>query len=72
VTVTGANFVNSPNLVCRFGTSVVGIAQWKSFTTLLCRSPVTFAALPEVVSVEVSLNNQDFTSGNIPYTYDGK
>ena len=65
VTVSGSQFLNSAQLVCRFGSSVVS-ASWLSATSLKCAAPAT---APSVVSLEVSNNNQDFTTDNFQYTF---
>ena len=67
VTIGGSNFVSSVNLVCRFGILTPVAATWNSATQLLCRSPATSAG---PVAVEVSNNNQDFTSNAVSYLYD--
>ena len=67
VRITGNNFVNSTwGPVCRFG-SVVVLAQYITSTELLCITPT-----PHVVGyypIEISNNNQDFTSHNLPFHF---
>ena len=63
VTVTGANFVRSVDLCCRFGRSGVSFARWIGATQVLCESPPGVAGS---ASVEVSLNNQEFTTDASP------
>ena len=67
ITVTGSNFVNSPQLRCRFYLDILP-GTWLTASTVLCQ---TVAHAREAVSVEVSNNDQDYTaSGAVFYTFD--
>ena len=65
VFVTGAGFVNSSALACRFGLVTVP-ATYLSFANLLCLAP---AQAPGPVFVEVSNNGGDFTSDRLLFYY---
>ena len=65
VTVSGRGFVRGLGLVCRFGVSVPVSATWLSDELLLCTArPFTAAGN---VSMEVSINNQDFSSSGVMF-----
>eukprot|EP00698_Gefionella_okellyi_P014440 TRINITY_DN4005_c1_g1_i2.p1 TRINITY_DN4005_c1_g1~~TRINITY_DN4005_c1_g1_i2.p1 ORF type:complete len:2826 (+),score=696.32 TRINITY_DN4005_c1_g1_i2:356-8479(+) len=66
LTVIGTNFVNSAQVVCRVGTVSALPATWNSVSRIRCTSPAMTAG---VVNVDVSNNNQDYTSGSISYIY---
>jgi hypothetical protein len=66
VTVTGSSFVASTHLRCKFDDYIVN-ATFLSATTARCVTPPHAAGL---VAVEVSNNNQDYTTDATPYTYD--
>jgi hypothetical protein len=66
VTVTGTNFVPSPLLLCRFGT-VYRWATYVSASALRCIAGPQSAA--GSLAVEVSNNNQDWTTNNIGFLY---
>jgi len=65
ITVTGSNFVDSPQLACRFG-SVVVPATWLFTTQIRCISPALDFGTTEL---RVSNNNQDFRA-TINFTFD--
>jgi hypothetical protein len=66
VRVMGNNFVNSTwGPVCRFGSSVVP-AEFITSSELLCITP---SYVLGYYPVEISNNNQDFTSHNFPYHF---
>jgi hypothetical protein len=67
VTVTGTNFVNSPNLRCRFD-QLEGNGTFLSASTVRCVSPEHVIA---TVPVEISNNNQDFTRSGVGYRFIG-
>eukprot|EP00698_Gefionella_okellyi_P014432 TRINITY_DN4005_c0_g1_i5.p1 TRINITY_DN4005_c0_g1~~TRINITY_DN4005_c0_g1_i5.p1 ORF type:complete len:1114 (+),score=261.18 TRINITY_DN4005_c0_g1_i5:484-3825(+) len=66
VTVTGTNFVNTVLSRCKFGT-VVAVASYLSSSQLLCYSP---AHMVGVVAVEISNNNQDYTTNGALFEYE--
>ena len=67
VQVTGKNFVDGKGLTCRFGTgSAPASARFISSTQLECRAPPHSAAN---VTLEVSVNNQDFSTSGIIFEY---
>jgi hypothetical protein len=66
VTVIGKNFLKFNQLSCRFGDIVVP-ASFSRSDSIMCRSPAESA---KVVSIEVSPNGIDFTSGGILYEFD--
>ena len=68
VTVTGTAFVNSNQLVCKFGTLPLASGEFVSSTRVLCTS--TASPATGAVSLSLSSNNQDFTSG-ATFTYLG-
>lgn len=83
VKVTGENFVNSTDLQCRFGVSIVPATFFRS-TEISCSSPpiesssLTFVHLAgyypqslsgHLVSLEVSNNGQDFTPTGRQFLY---
>ena len=65
--VTGTNFVNSANLRCRFDYLIVN-ATFLSASTLRCVSP---QHVMMSVPVEVSNNDQDYTTTGILFRYIG-
>jgi len=66
VTVMGRNFLAFDQLSCRFGDIVVP-ASFSRSDSIMCRSPPESA---KVVSIDVSPNGVDFTSGGILYEFD--
>jgi len=66
VTVFGLWFINTGELYCKFGTQEIA-GSWISDTRVECRSPAVGAA--GSVALEVSNNNQDFTSDGVTFTY---
>ena len=66
VTVYGSNFIGSMPLLCAFGTTIQVSASWKSSSELRCESP---SEVSGTVSVEVSNNNQDYTSDAVSFEY---
>jgi hypothetical protein len=67
VTVYGWEFFDSTLLQCRFGTNTRVPGQFISSTEVLC---VSNTHTPGVVALEVTNNNQDFTTLGFSYTYD--
>jgi len=69
VTVTGTGFVRGAELYCRFGTLARVPATWYSTERVVCasNSVVNATTLP----VEVTSNNQDFSTSTIVYDYVG-
>lgn len=68
ITVTGTNFVASPDARCRFASLVV-VGTTESDQTMRCVSPPHPGAT--VTTVEVSNNAQDFTASGVAFTYQG-
>jgi hypothetical protein len=67
VTVYGRNFISSASLACSFGTSA-SLALYITSTQIQCLSTSGSAG---TVSVEVSNNNQQFSTQYTSYTYYG-
>ena len=67
VSVSGAGFLSTRHLACRFGHDTVP-ATWQSRTLLTCVVPR--ARVPGYVSVGVTLNGQDVTEGTAVFHYD--
>ena len=67
VTVYGSNFVNSQTLMCSVGTQSGVQATWATSTRLTCIVPANTAGL---YALEVSNNNQDYTTANVKFRYD--
>ena len=65
VFISGAGFVNSTDLACRFGLVPVP-ATFLSYANLLCVAP---AQAPGPVFVEVTNNGQDFTTDRVLFFY---
>jgi hypothetical protein len=66
VSLSGRGFLNTTDLSCRFGDTLVR-AHFESSTKLTCVSPTASAA--GQVSVEVSNNGVDFSASTVLYTY---
>jgi hypothetical protein len=69
VTVSGANFVSSPNLMCRFGRTQVSASAFIDSGRVVCQTPS--AAQVGTVQVSISNNNQDYSVQNVVFTYQG-
>ena len=67
VTVTGTGFVNSVYLYCLFGTHPRLQAVWVTSTHMECLSPSNPA--PAIMPIEITNNNQDFTTDAVVYEY---
>jgi hypothetical protein len=67
VILVGSNFRQTAELSCAFGT-LVAMASYKSGTQLECQSPAQGGG---TVPVEVSNNNQDYSTSVILFTYHG-
>jgi len=68
VTVTGNNFVDLPALLsCQFGSRING-GSFIAVSLMKCVSP---AQPYGTVALEVSYNQQQYTTNNIQFTYDG-
>ena len=67
VTVYGTNFLNTDNLRCNFSEPTDG--TWVSPSIIRCSSPEVPS--PRFVSVEVTNNNQDYTSSMVAFEYQG-
>lgn len=66
VTIAGGHFVDSHDLGCRFGTSLVP-ARWLSQNRLECESPPSTSE--EEVFLEVTTNGRDFTSDHQIFSF---
>eukprot|EP00940_MAST-03C_sp_MAST-3C-sp2_P001609 g1609.t1 len=66
VAIDGRNFVNSRNLKCRFGRSVVS-AEFVNSTKVLCHAP--FHNTSALVVLRVSNNGVDYSASGPTYTY---
>jgi hypothetical protein len=62
VEVSGDGFVPSAGLTCRFGCGTPVRAQWRSRSRVFCQPPASALAGANV-SVEVSTNGQQFSTG---------
>ena len=69
VTVLGNHFLRKEELFCKFGTHASAIATYVTYTHVECLSPV--AAAPETCAVEMSMNDQDFSTNALQYQYLG-
>ena len=68
--VRGTGFVQSDGLVCRFGENTVPVAaRFVSESLVECRSRARRVA--GNVTLEVSINNQDFSSSGVTFEYLG-
>jgi hypothetical protein len=65
--VTGSYFRDEYWLTCSFGAAGIRNATLSSSTLLRCLSPT--AAGAGTVSLEISSNNQQFSSSAVPYLY---
>ncbi|TMW63288.1 hypothetical protein Poli38472_002229 [Pythium oligandrum] len=71
VFIQGRNFLNATLLACRFAEELV-VAKYISESLLVCVAPRQLRNLMSVqgrVSIEVTLNHQDFTKSGLQYTY---
>lgn len=66
ITILGFNFIDSKDLSCRFGKVRSSLATWIHSSKIVCESP---PGLTGSVPVEVSLNNQEFTSDDVHFTF---
>lgn len=69
VTVSGTGFIASNQLVCRFGTFAVVAAQFVSSTHVECPSNSVGAGDVGTVALEISNNNQDYTTNAVEFDY---
>lgn len=67
VTVTGTKFRSEYTPVCRFGTVGTVQATYHSGSLFVCLSPAASGAA--AIALEVSNNNQDFSSSGVVFTY---
>ena len=70
VTVYGSSFLNVRELYCRFGTNTQSAGTYATSTAVRCVS-AAHASVDVAVAVEVSLNNQQFTTWGVLYEYRG-
>jgi hypothetical protein len=66
VQVLGANFVDSPNLICRFGDYTFTPALFITSSQITCQAP-EHAVMN--VTLEISMNQIDFTSNELLFEY---
>ena len=72
--ITGAGFIDSKDLKCRFhsggsaenSSDYYVVALWRSSTLIECLSPPAF---PSITTVEVTINGQDWSKDKITYEY---
>ena len=70
VTISGASFVESGTLTCRFGVAVVPVRQFLSSNQIVCAAPeATQNWLPHAIQIEVSNNNRTFSQNRETFTY---
>lgn len=71
VQVAGSEFLFVPQLTCGFGTdpSQRTVATFMTSTRLRCYSPASIAV--GTVALEISNNNQDFTSNGVQFEFQG-
>jgi len=67
IVVHGTQFVDSPNLYCRFGTLSTR-ATFMSTSTMNCTAPPHVAG---AISVEITNNNLDYTTFGVTFQYLG-
>ena len=65
IQIKGLEFLNTPDLSCRFGSSIVN-ASWISPSELRCVSP---PAAPGRVGLQISINGQDFVQDALHFTF---
>ena len=65
VTVTGANFLNTSDLMCRFGDAVVD-AVYQSDSAVICEAPPSREGS---VMLQVTTNGNDFTLPGLAFTF---
>ena len=65
VRIVGENFLPTDEMKCKFGSYIVR-AVWLNGHELVCRSP---AHTPGSFPLEITANNQDYTSQNLPYLF---
>ena len=66
VTVYGEAFVNAPQTTCLFNLAFAPSVTVLSSSQLLCESPPHAST---IVALEISNNNQDYTSCLVPYEF---
>jgi alpha-tubulin suppressor-like RCC1 family protein len=68
VTLYGDNLILTTSTTCTFGNLSVSASGFDSSTSaVICPSPTIFA--PEIVAVELALNERNYTSDAIPFRY---
>ncbi|CAM9116223.1 unnamed protein product [Choristocarpus tenellus] len=68
VFISGTNFIDSEELGCRFGSSLVP-GRWLSDVLVQCTSPSQTEHHDHTVEVEVSTNGVDFTSNYVNFWF---
>ena len=69
VTLSGANFIDSGSLKCKFGSAEPLFAYYESSSSIMCVTPTK--DYMGKVSVYVSLNGKDFIRTPIVFTFTG-
>lgn len=69
VTVLGNHYLHKEKLFCQFGSNPSAIATYITYTQIECLSPPV--AAPENCSLEISINDQDYSSNALQYQYLG-
>ena len=67
VTVTGLTEIDNELLFCKFGSHAPSPGTWIALQTVECTSPAESGAT--TMAVELSNNNQDFTTSGIVFEY---
>ncbi|CAM9110992.1 unnamed protein product, partial [Choristocarpus tenellus] len=67
VTIFGRGFIDSPDLLCRFGDKVVAPVSVTGFDTVICKAPPQKG--DRVFAVEVTNNNADWSYNGYTFTY---
>ena len=69
MTVTGTGFISSDQLVCQFGTFAVVSAQFVTETHVQCVANNVGSLNVGTLALEISNNNQDYTTNGVEYDY---
>ena len=67
VTLSGANFIDSGSLKCKFGSAEPSFAYYESSSSIMCVTPPIYNMVK--VSVYISLNGKDFIRTPIVFTF---
>jgi len=71
VVIKGENFVNSNNLVCKFGNLSPVRAEFLSSSRIACTPPLIATPTGDEVNMAISIsnNNSTFTSSDLKFSY---